>query len=89
MAAYQPKHYVFRAYLWRGDVDELPTDWLEQGHLTLESDGTLVCDTLRGPADIPPDGEWYIREHAAHVREDELWPVRRDIFEAQYQSVEP
>jgi hypothetical protein len=84
---YQPRRYNFRAVLWHGDIDDLPSDWLDNGLLTLEPDGSLVLATLRGPATAPPDGEWYIREHAEHVHEDELWPVRRDIFEAQYQAV--
>jgi hypothetical protein len=84
---YQPKHYTFRAVLWRGDLADLPSDWRDSGRLTIEADGTLICDTLRGPARAPADGNWYVRAHAAHVHEDELWPVRRDIFEAHYEAV--
>lgn len=85
MATYKPRDTRFRAFLWLGDIDALPTDWLERNKLTLERDGTLIAETLKGPADVTPDGEWYIREHAASVGNDELWPVRRDIFEAAYE----
>jgi len=83
---YQPRHYTFRAVLWRGDLADLPSEWLSSGLFTLD-DGVLICHTKHGPSAAAPNGEWYIAELPDRADTTELYPVRRDIFEAKYQAV--
>jgi hypothetical protein len=82
MARYVAKPVEIEAVLWRGHLADLPADWLDSGDFTVEADGTLLIQTLEGPARALVNNHYVACGTAG-----EFYPIRHDIFHNKYEAV--
>lgn len=80
---YRAKPLEVEAMLWPGDFAYIPHEWVESDRLRLEPGGTLLIETLEGPARAKAGEHYLVRGTVG-----EFYPVRRDIFEAKYEAVQ-
>lgn len=77
---YRKKPVAIEAVRWTGDLTDIPAEWRDA--VAYDSQGYLVVNTLEGPA------RCLIGSYLVHGTHGEFYPVRRDIFEANYEAVD-
>lgn len=70
------------AYPWHGQDDDIPEEWWESGAFQLLPNGTLIINTLDGPARCLVDFH-----HAAQGTEGEFYPIKNSVMRKKYAAV--
>ena len=77
-----PKPIPREAYPWQGRLSDLPAGWRSLKAFTQSRDGTLVIDTLNGPARAQV-GDYIARDAAGA-----FYPINRAVFLATYDKAD-
>jgi len=79
---YRAKPVEKDAWLWTGNRSDLPDSEWASGAYTIDAQGDLIIDTLDGPGRATANLFYAVRS-----TKGQRYPVRRDIWEENYEAV--